>query len=420
MAWLHARLRGFGDDRSGSIAIIFVFLLFVLVFMIGIAVDMSRAQRASADVVTSIDAAALAAAKAMIEQELNEAEVTLVVDRYLAAQLSAEQMQGASYDNLRVVVNRDEGTVQIDVDVHVPTTFSRIAAKDKIDIHKFTKTSYMVKNVELAMVLDTTGSMDDNGKIDELKTAASLAVDILLPPNKPSLNRIALAPYSASVNVGGIAGAVSGGASADCVVERPGADAFTDKSGLASPVGWVALGGGSCPAQSIMPLSKNAVALKDEIDAYTTDGGTAGQIGLAWGWYLLSPKWNGLFSGSSEPKPYGDPKAIKSMILMTDGMFNTAYFNGPVALAADQEATSVAQTLALCDAIKAEGIKLYTVGFELAGNGAKEIDARNLLTACASDSDSGGKEFYEATTGTDLSDAFKTIAGKLSALRLSN
>jgi Flp pilus assembly protein TadG len=419
MIRLRSKLRAFNEDRSGSIALIFVLALFFMVFVIGIAIDMGRAQRASADVVVSIDAAALAGAKAMVEEEMSEADVTRVVGRHLSEQLTAANLQGAHYSNLRVLVDRTEGTVQIDVDVHVPTTFTRIAAKNTIDFHKFSKTSYKIKNVELAMVLDTTGSMQNNGKIDELKAAATQAVDILMPAGKAVLNRVALAPYAESVNVGPIAGAVSAGLSADCVVERAGADAFTDAPASSSPVSWVPLGGSACPVQAIMPLSKNANALKAAINAYATDGATAGHIGLAWGWYLISPNWSGQFSGVSLPKPYNDPKVIKAIILMTDGMFNKAYFNGPVGSGPDEEATSVAQTLALCDAAKAEGIKLYTIGFELASNGGKELDARNLLTTCASDAAGGGKEFYDATNGTDLSDAFKMIADKLSALRLS-
>jgi Flp pilus assembly protein TadG len=417
MAWLRTKLKPFSSDRSGSVALMFVFVLVIMVFIIGIAIDMGRAQRASAEVVGSIDAAALAGAKAMVEEGLDQAGVTNLVNLYIANMVSTEQLRGASYSGLTVITDPVEGTVQIDVDIHVPTTFTRITQKDSIDFHKFSRTSYKLKNVELAMVLDTTGSMSSNNKIDELKAAATQAVDILLPAGKPPLNRIALAPYSASVNVGGIASDVSGGLSADCVVERAGADAFTDASGVTSPVSWVALGGGgSCPAQTIMPLTKDANALKTEINSYNPGGSTAGHIGLAWGWYMLSPNWTAKFNGPAEPKPYNDPKAVKAIILMTDGEFNTAYFNGPVGSGPDQIATSIAQTLALCDAAKANDIRLFTIGFELDAAGL----APGMLSDCASDDGNGGKEFYPAASGTDLSDAFKKIAGKMMALRLSN
>ena len=409
MPWLRSRLSDFGANRSGSIAMMFVLSLLIMVFVVGIAIDMGRAQRASADVVGAIDSATLAAAKAMVEDGMSDSDITTLVGHFLTAELGLDQLRGATYSNLSIANNRNDGTVQIDVDIHVPTTFTRIAAKDTIDFHKFSRTTYKIKNVELAMVLDTTGSMGQFNKISEMKAAAGQAVDILLPAGRPPVNRIALAPFSASVNATPFSGAVSGGLSSDCVVERQGADAYTDAAAGASPVGATTVN--ACPAQTIVPLSRDGGALKRTINAYVEGGGTAGHIGLAWGWYLISPNWSALWPGASQPKPYGDPAAIKAILLMTDGMFNTAYFND----------TSPVQAAALCDAIKAQGIMLFTVGFELALNTSPDdVNARNLLSACASDDGVGGKEFYDASNGSDLSDAFKKIAGKLSALRLSN
>jgi hypothetical protein len=170
-----------------------------------------------------------------------------------------------------------------------------------------------------------------------------------------------------------------------------------------------------CPHQNIMPLSKDVLALKHALNGFAPSGGTAGHIGLAWGWYLLSPQWAGLYPAASIPKPYTDPKAIKAVLLMTDGMFNTSYFNGAI------NTTSPTQALALCDGMKAAGIKIYTVGLELALNGPPDdANARALLGACASPDGSGGTEFYDVANGANLGDAFTKIAGKLSHLRLAN
>ncbi len=424
MAWVRSRLQEFGADRSGSVAMMFILVLIIMMFVIGIAIDLGRAQRASADVVGAIDTAALAAAKAVIEDDLTDAEVTKLVEQYLAVHIDAGELRGGSFSGVHVVVDRKEGTVQIDLDVRVPTTLTRVARQDAIQFHKFATATYKPKNVELAMVLDTTGSMTNNNKIDDLKTAASQAVDILLPAGEPLINRVALAPYSASIRVTPFSGSVSGGTSTDCVVERDGADAFTDAAPASSPVGTSDSGTNgrySCPGQTIMPLSKNATALKAAINSYVAGGGTAGQVGLAWGWYQVSPNWKTLFPKASQPKPYKDPNTIKSIILMTDGAFNTAYFNGPVATDADQEATSTSQTLQLCDAIKASGISIYTIGFDLASNPPPgDVTAPILLSDCASDNPDGGKEYYDAADGGALSAAFKKIATKLSALRMSH
>ena len=44
----------------------------------------------------------------------------------------------------------------------------------------------------------------------------------------------------------------------------------------------------------IMPMTKDKTALKARIDKLTTGGSTAGHMGTAWAYYLLSPKWNSI------------------------------------------------------------------------------------------------------------------------------
>ena len=408
----------FGADRSGTIAVIFALAILMLACFAGAAVDYGRAAAASRRVAQALDSAALAATVDMVVNNLSDA----VVRRNIALQLDGDigngHLQGGSYSGLTIATDDVAGSIEIDLDVHVPTTLIRLFHQDAISFHEFTKTAYKVKNVELAMVLDTTGSMSQFNKINELKAAAAQAIDVLMPPGKPVFNRIALAPFAASVNAAPYDLTVSNGASADgCVVERQGANAYTDAAATGADSLLIDNGNGSysCPAQSIVPLSSNATSLKNAINAYTTNGGTAGHIGLAWGWYLISPQWASLFPAVSAPKPYTDPKAIKAVLLMTDGMFNTSYYNGPM------NTSSSTQAIATCDGMKAAGIKIYTIGLELALNGSPDdVNARTLLSSCASPDGNGGSEFYDVANGANLADAFTQIAGKLSKLRLSN
>src|SRR5690606_15061941 len=98
-----------------------------------------------------------------------------------------------------------------------------------------------------------------------------------------------------------------------CVTERPGTQAYTDASTTTAPVGLHYPGTGLeiCPTAQIMPLSSNRNSLRNHINGLQVQGSTAGQIGLAWGWYTVSPNFNNLWSGESRPAPYGTPKLIK-------------------------------------------------------------------------------------------------------------
>ena len=138
------------------------------------------------------------------------------------------------------------------------------------------------------------------------------------------------------------------------MTERIGADAYTDAApaGTSTYVGKGYFGTNtdtSCgvanytdtEVNSIFPLTNDTTTLKRRIDKLTTAGSTAGQLGTAWAWYLLSPKWNTVlqqaFPTSNAAAPYSDlttlnskgqPKLRKIAVLMTDGDYNINYCKG--------------------------------------------------------------------------------------------
>ena len=77
---------------------------------------------------------------------------------------------------------------------------------DSVDIGRTSKVVFDMKKIEMSMVLDITGSMNSNNKLADLKIAAK---DVIEELYNGSLSedgvRIALAPYSASVNAGAYA-----------------------------------------------------------------------------------------------------------------------------------------------------------------------------------------------------------------------
>lgn len=212
-----------------------------------------------------------------------------------------------------------------------------------------------------------------------------------------------------------------------CVSERTGLQAFTDAAPSIAPVGlmYQNTASNACPnAETMIPLTSNKTTLKAGVDALVASGSTAGHLGFAWGWYSISSNWASYFAAGSQPAAKND-HLQKVMVLMTDGAFNTAYC-GPVisadsnngaGSAADHRncnatnGTSFAQAKTLCANIKAQGITLYTVGFDLAVDAA----ALDMLQTCASD----GSHFYNAPTQADLTAAFNSIATSITLLRLT-
>ena len=211
-----------------------------------------------------------------------------------------------------------------------------------------------------------------------------------------------------------------------CVTERTGSQAYTD----ASPSGSGRVGrnypGGSNPCLDavIQPLSSDKTALKASIDGYGVQGSTAGQIGIGWGWYMVSPNFNHLWP-SNGAAAYNTADTLKAVIIMTDGEFNTPYCSGVISRdggagsgdndekidCAPDNGNPFDQGRAMCAAMKARGVLVYTVGFQITAGG----DAANMLQACASTP----ANFYLPASGGDLSEAFAAIGRDITQLRIS-
>jgi len=300
-------------------------------------------------------------------------------------------------------------------------------------------------NLELSLMLDTTGSMLGQ-KIEDMKVAAKELIDIVVWGDQSQYtSKVAIAPFSSRVNVGsyaaqltGLATTWSGKSLRPCVTERTGTEAFTDAPPASGA--WLNGSGGdrnydnqnysspaSCTQQeAIIPLTSNRDVLKTAIDNFTAGGSTAGSLGTAWAWYLLSPRWASIWSGDSAPAPYSDittmtpkgmPKLHKVAVLMTDGIYNTRggvqYSDGGAeAIAISNNAVSI------CNNMKAAGIKVYTIGFQLGGSAL----AINTLKACASreadDPADNPSYFIAAESGDELRMAFRQIALQLATLRI--
>ncbi|GAA0870530.1 ubiquitin-activating E1 FCCH domain-containing protein [Brevundimonas basaltis] len=211
-----------------------------------------------------------------------------------------------------------------------------------------------------------------------------------------------------------------------CVTERTGANAYTDVAPSTTRVGrnYPSASSNTCLNAPILPLSSNRSTLKSTIDGYDVEGSTAGQIGIAWGWYMVSPNFNYLWP-SSAAAAYNTAKTLKAVIIMTDGEFNTPYCSGVISRQAGSGSGSntgkidcdadngdpFEQGKSMCAAMKARGVLVYTVGFQIESGS----NAADVLRSCASTPAS----FFLPANGGDLSEAFAAIGRDITQLRIS-
>ena len=270
---------------------------------------------------------------------------------------------------------------------------------------------YSDKKIEVAMMLDITGSMAGQ-KIKDLKEAAKASVGAFLGgqdaadpgcasrwfpmptrstparSSTPCLSRRRFTGGEPPASTDPVAVAAAGASFDGCATERKGAQQFTDAPPSVAMVNRdVRLG--FCPASPMVPLTGDRKALDKVIDGFVAhkDAYTAGHIGIQWSWYALSPKWAGEMAAASAPGAYGDAKTAKFAILMTDGEFNTAFAGVPQTqqTKGGQPTRSRQYAEKLCAEMKAAGIEVFTVGFMLKNTG----DAKKIMQGCASP-DKGG------------------------------
>jgi Flp pilus assembly protein TadG len=167
---------------------------------------------------------------------------------------------------------------------------------------------------------------------------------------------------------------------------------------------------GTCQASGPVPLTDDKDALNAHVNGLVAEGGTAGHLGIAWGWYLLSPNWSGIWPEESEPRLYGAERTSKFLILMTDGDFNIEH---PTA-----SRNSFQQSMDLCDQMKMlpSNIQIFAVGFQVPSGVQRTGDGRTILEYCAT---SPGHAF-SADNGEELTEAYRTIARTISDLRLKH
>ena len=422
-------VNAFSSNEQGTVAILFGLMSTVLFFLAGMAIDISRMSDMRSTIASAVDSASLAAGRAMLDGKLNDAELAELATNIFNENVHiARGMGDVGIPNIKI--DRANGAIDIDVKSDVKMTLARIGGFEKLDIPVASTAVYQQKDIEVGMALDITGSMDEvvggKRKIDALKGAFAKFADRLIPTQKNAAQRvrIGLAPYSAGVNLGHFAAGVSENRSTDgCVTERKngklsdavaaGAPFLVKEDGREDidPTEGTYNDAFKCPSPALMPLSDDHDALIRAVNAFQPKGGTAGHLGIQWAWNIVSEQWGGTWGGDSVPDPYSrvqESKLVKAVVLMTDGIFNTA-FHGDKNNNGNMSKT---QAIGLCNAMKAagKGVVVFTVAFNA------PPDAQATLKACASP---GNGYYANANNPQELDDAFNNFANKLTELRIS-
>ncbi|MEM9181450.1 MAG: pilus assembly protein TadG-related protein [Pseudomonadota bacterium] len=393
-------------ESGGNVAMLFALCLVPVLMVAAFAVDGARQIATDRHLQAAIDAASLAGARAMEDASTSNDEIkTIALDSY-RANLNTAHSDVACVD-ATITVNRLAGTVKVESNCAVQTMFGENISPETVSVSSAATAKANVTKLDLALMLDVSGSMSGQ-KLTDLKTAAKNAARTLITPATGDRVRVSFVSYATSVNAGAYGNAALGRTDDDdsdgdgddkvCVSERTGSAAWNaDKPEIGK---WVGDEASSCPDSSLLPLTNNLTEFETEIDSLTADGWTAGHLGIAWSWYLISADWDDIWPTDSAPLSPTEPHTVKAVILMTDGQFNTAYET--------TMGNSNEQAKKMCDEMRDENVLVYAVAFQAPST------AKATLEDCAGDS----SRFFDAANGQQLLDAYAAIASQLSALTI--
>ncbi|MDP2206041.1 MAG: pilus assembly protein [Alphaproteobacteria bacterium] len=431
--------RRFTVQTTAATAIIFALSMPMFVAAAGVSVDLAQAYNIKTRLANAVDKAALAAGSTTGSLS----DIELQVQRFIDANYQEDRL-GETYN---VEVTFGDGNVRVTASARVPTTFMRIFGHDYIDVYQETIVKRELAGVEVALVLDVTGSMAGNN-ITALRTASTNFLNIMFSRiSDPEYLKIGIVPFSASVNVGAVgAGFVNWpttdpyknpasivynngttGTTTDwrgCILERASPlDTRDDETPNWGMYRYPRIcsqfnSDGTCRTYSnnnpntgctvnrIVPLTNNQNTLQTAINGLAATGNTYINVGLVWGWRVLSP--TPPFTQGSE---YGDPDWSKTIILMTDG--DNVPLNAYSAYGANPGITAAqlnTRMMTVCQSAKDAGVTLYTITFQSGINNA----TRELFRQCASDP----SKYFNAPSNQDLISAFENIANQLSQLHI--
>ena len=424
-------MRRFWSDRKGNVAIIFALAAIPMFGAMGAAIDYSMASSYRTDMQKALDATALALTKIM---PADMATLNTVGNQYFQANLKEH-----SLTNLTLTIQPDVGTLRVSASATYNVHMANIIGASTIQLGASSEAKWNIGKVEVALVLDNSGSMGSFSRMTHLKEAAHNLLNVLENAAKePDDAKVAIVPFDQIVGVGAghvaaawldwteweaVNGTCSksqykslnscnsnGGTwtSADhntwqgCVRDRNKSNDVSDTA----PDGTTAKKypawqcGNTINGQllvSMQPLSTEWTSLHSKVDAMTVAGYTNIPIGLVWGWHALSP--TELFT---EGTAYDTENMTKYIILMTDGD-NTRNRWYP----SDGTSTMNTRTTMVCNNIKTAGVKIYTIRL-VSGNAT-------LLQNCAS----SPSMYYDVQDASELSGVFSAIGSEIASLHLS-
>jgi Flp pilus assembly protein TadG len=186
------RTRGLATNRDGNFSIMAAILFVPLLLSAGVAIDISTINRTKSDLQQAIDSAALAVARE--GKKITDQEAEAIANTFLSGNLHP------GFTELQVL--RDGTAVQVKAQTRASMAFGALFGYDDWPIVAAASADIAYATYEIALVLDTTGSMA-GGKLIAMQDAVIGLIDTMSAQvTDDDKLKFALVPFSTFVNVG--------------------------------------------------------------------------------------------------------------------------------------------------------------------------------------------------------------------------
>jgi Flp pilus assembly protein TadG len=449
---LQSLLGRFGRSEQGNIAMLFGIAVVPIITFVGAAVDYTRANTARSSMQAAMDSTSLMLAKDLQDGTINTSQITQKAQDYFKALYANADAKQVGVTATYTAAAGNGSKIEIAGNGKIDTSFMRLVGIPDIKFNTNATSAWGNVRMRVAMALDVTGSMRDDGKMPAMQTAAKSLIDQLSPLAKnPGDIYISVVPFAKDVNFGSsyynqtymdwsvweAANNTMGTCSnsnyttkssclqnsnrtwthdrskwTGCVTDRTQAydtlntpPTSSNAPTMIVPEEYVSGSEKYCKVGNdpymppIMPLSYDWSALKTMIGTLQPTGNTNQGIGLAWGWLTLG-------TGAPFNAPAKDTSNYtykEAIILLSDGMNTQNRFTS-------NTSQIDARQKILCDNAKQAGVTIYTIHVNTGGDPTSSV-----LKYCAS----GADKFYEVKQANQTLSVFNSIGQSLAKLRIA-
>ena len=201
LSQLSLRVCRFTRANGGNVAVIFAIASLPIVGFVGAAIDYSRANAVKAAMQTALDTTALMLSKEATTDTTSQLQTNAA--KYFNANFSSLGIKSSNV-TITAIYDASAGSqVTVNGTVNVPTAFVGILGVKYITLNESSTSAWGSTRVRVALVLDNTGSMNDNGKIGALKTATqNLLAQLKSAATTNGDVYVSIIPFVKDVNVG--------------------------------------------------------------------------------------------------------------------------------------------------------------------------------------------------------------------------